>query len=121
MLGQHFSSPSYWPSLYIIGGFAGRSAGKESTCNSGDPSSIPGMGISLGEGTGFLGYPVSHSGILGLPWWLLKNPLAMQRPRFDPWVDKIPWRREQLPMPVFLPGEFHGLYSPWGLQRVRQE
>ena len=102
-------------------GFPGRSAGKESTCNSGDPSSIPGMGISLGEGTGFLGYPVSHSGILGLPWWLLKNPLAMQRPRFDPWVDKIPWRREQLPMPVFLPGEFHGLYSPWGLQRVRQE
>ena len=26
----------------------------------------------------------------------------------------IPWRREQLPMPVFWPGEFHGLYSPWG-------
>ena len=27
---------------------------------------------------------------------------------------KIPWRRERLPTPVFLPGEFHGLYSPWG-------
>ena len=121
LLGQHFSSPSYWPSLYIIGGFAGRWAGKESTCNSGDPSSIPGMGISPGEGTGFLGYPVSHSSILGLPWWLLKNLLEMQRPRFDPWVDKIPWRREQLPMPVFLSGKFHGLYSPWGLQRIRQD
>ena len=33
---------------------------------------------------------------------------------FDPWVGKIPWRREKLPTPVFWPGEFHGLYSPWG-------
>ena len=30
------------------------------------------------------------------------------------WVGKIPWRREWLPTPVFWPGEFHGLYSPWG-------
>ena len=29
-------------------------------------------------------------------------------------VGKIPWRRELLPIPVFWPGEFHGLYSPWG-------
>ena len=33
---------------------------------------------------------------------------------FNPWVGKIPWRRERLPTPVFWPGEFHGLYSPWG-------
>ena len=26
----------------------------------------------------------------------------------------IPWRRERLPITVFWPGEFHGLYSPWG-------
>ena len=32
----------------------------------------------------------------------------------DPWVGKIPWRRERLPTPVFWPGEFHGLYRPWG-------
>ena len=37
----------------------------------------------------------------------------------DPWVGKIPWRRKQLPTPVFLPGEFHTQrslagYSPWG-------
>ena len=31
-----------------------------------------------------------------------------------PATGKIPWRREQLPIPVFRPGEFHGLYSPWG-------
>ena len=33
---------------------------------------------------------------------------------FDPWVGKIPWRRERLPTPVFWPGELDGLYSPWG-------
>ena len=39
-------------------------------------------------------------------------------PGFDPWVRKIPWRRKWLPIPVFLPGKFHGQgslegYSPW--------
>ena len=34
-----------------------------------------------------------------------------RRPWFDPWVGKIPWRREWLPTSVFWPGEFHGLYS----------
>ena len=33
--------------------------------------------------------------------------------------EKIPWRREWQPTPVFLPGKFHGHrslvgYSPWG-------
>ena len=39
-----------------------------------------------------------------------------RRPRrcgLDPWVGKIPWRRERLPTPVFWPGEFHELCSPW--------
>ena len=45
---------------------------------------------------------------------LVKNQLAMQRPGFDPWVGKIPWRRERPPTPLFWPGELHGLYSPWG-------
>ena len=31
----------------------------------------------------------------------------------DNWVGKIFWRRERLLTPVFWPGEFHGLYSPW--------
>ena len=44
---------------------------------------------------------------------------AMQETRFDPWVGKIPWRREWQPSPVLLPGESHGQrslagYSPWG-------
>ena len=46
-----------------------------------------------------------------------KNPPAMQRPGLDPWVGINPWRRERLPTPVFWPGEFHGLYSPWGLAK----
>ena len=29
-------------------------------------------------------------------------------------LGSIPWRRERLATPVFWPGEFHGLYSPWG-------
>ena len=35
-------------------------------------------------------------------------------PGFDPWVGKIPWRKERVPTPVFWPREFNGLYSPWG-------
>ena len=60
---------------------------------------------------------------LGLPWWFrwYRIHLLCRRPRFDPWVGKIPWRREWLPTPtpVILPGEFHGQrrlagYSRWG-------
>ena len=45
---------------------------------------------------------------------LVKIRLQCGRPGFDPWIGKIPWRRERLPTPVFWPGEFHGLYGPWG-------
>ena len=42
-----------------------------------------------------------------------------KRPGFNPWVGKIPWRRERQPTPEFLPGESHEqmslvCYSPWG-------
>ena len=40
--------------------------------------------------------------------------LVKNMPGFDPRVGKFPCRREKLPTPVFWPGEFHGLYSPWG-------
>ena len=50
---------------------------------------------------------------------MTKNELQCRRPGFDPWARKIPWRKEWLPPPVFLPGKFHGrrclaAYSPWG-------
>ena len=38
-------------------GFPGSSAAKESTCNAGDPSTIPGLGRSPGEG---IGYPIQY-------------------------------------------------------------
>ena len=45
---------------------------------------------------------------------LVKNLPEMQ----ETWVQSLgwedPWRRERLPTPVFWPGEFHRLYSPWG-------
>ena len=57
----------------------------------------------------------------GLPRRLSGNESTCQfrRPRFDPWVKKLPWGRKWQPTPVFLPGEFHGQrsledYSPWG-------
>ena len=44
-----------------------------------------------------------------------KNPTCQcrrqKRPAFDPWVRKIPWRRERLPTPVFLPGDSYGQRS----------
>ena len=91
-------------------GFPDSSVGKESTCNAGDPGSIPGSGRSPGEG---MGYPLQYSWA-SLVAQLVKNPPAMREAwiQFLGWED--PWRRERLPTPVFWPGEFHGLYSPWG-------
>ena len=43
---------------------------------------------------------------LWLRWWRIC--LQCRRPEFDPWIGKIPWRRERLPIPVFLPGKSHG-------------
>ena len=45
--------------------------------------------------------------------------LQCGRRGFDPWVEKIPWRRKWQPTSVLLPGKFHGWrslvgYSPWG-------
>ena len=42
-----------------------------------------------------------------------------KRPKLDPWVGKIPWRRKWQPTPVFLSETFHGQrslagYRPWG-------
>ena len=47
------------------------------------------------------------------------NLPVIQETWFNPWVGKIPWRREWKPTAVFLPGESHGQrslmdYSPRG-------
>ena len=40
------------------------------------------------------------------------------KPGFDPWVEKIPWRRAWQPTPVFLPGESPWTEEPGGLQSM---
>ena len=50
---------------------------------------------------------------------MVKNLSATQKTRFNPWVGKMPWRREWQPTPVFLPGGSQGQrslagYSPLG-------
>ena len=52
---------------------------------------------------------------------MVKNLPAMQETQVQSLGQEIPWRREWLPTPVFLPGESHGQrslvgYSPWGLK-----
>jgi len=41
----------------------------------------------------------------------VKNPPAMRETWVDPWVGKIPWRRERLPTSVFWPGEVQRLQA----------
>ena len=49
---------------------------------------------------------------------VVKNLPALRRRRLDPWVGKIPWRRDWQPTPAFLPGESHGQRSLDGLQSI---
>ena len=111
----HFYLTGYFlsPPLLIYRGFPGSSAGKEPTYNAGDVGLIPGR--SPGDGTG---HPLQYSWD-SLVAQMVKNLLAMLESWVDPWVGKIPWRRERLPTPVFLSAEFHvqrslANYSPWG-------
>ena len=53
-------------------GFPDSSAGKEATCNAGDPGSIPGSGSSPAER---IGYPLQYSWA-SLVAQLVKNPPA---------------------------------------------
>ena len=60
-------------------GFPGSSAGKESACSARDPSPIPGLGSSPGEGIGYLlqyfwASLVAHT---------INNPSAMWEKRKD--------------------------------------
>ena len=51
-----------------------------------------------------------------LPWVSGKESTCRcRRPRFYPWVRKIPWRRKWQPTPVLLPEESHGLRVPCSL------
>ena len=64
-------------------GFPHSSVGKESTCNAGDPGSIPGSGRSAGEG---IGYPLQYFGA-SLVVQLVKNLPAM----WGTWIQALGW------------------------------
>ena len=64
-------------------GFPDSSVGKESICNAGDPSSIPGLGRSPGEE---IGYPHQYF-CASLVVQLVKNPPAM----WETWVWSLGW------------------------------
>ena len=91
------------------GSFPDSSVGKESTCKPEDPSSIPGLGRSSGEGIGYL---LLYS-LASLVAQLVKNPPAMQETWVRSRVGKIPGEGKGCPL------QYSGLensmdYSPWG-------
>ena len=94
-------------------GFPDSSVGKESACSEGDPGSIE-SGRSPGEG---LAYPLQYSWV-SLVAQLVKNLPAMR----ETWIRSLGWEDPQekgkATTPVFWPGEFHGLYSPWGCKKL---
>ena len=75
---------------------------------------ISGWGRSAGEG---IGYPLQYSWT-SLVAQLVKNPPAMQETPvpFLGWEDPLEkGKATHFPFSLlFWPGEFHGLYSPWG-------
>ena len=75
----------------------------------GDPSLIPGLGRTAGKG---IDYPLQDSSA-SLVAQLVKNPPAIQMTWVDPWVGKIPWRREWPATSVFWPGEFWPVTKSW--------
>ena len=88
-------------------GFPGISAGKESACNVGDPSLIPGSGRSPGEGiNNQLEY--SWASLLAQT---VKNPPEMR----EIWIQSLGWgdplEKEMATDSSILPGESHGARS----------
>ena len=75
--------------------FSGRSVGKESACNAGDPGSIPGLERSAGE---VIGYPLQYSWAC-LVAQLVKNLPAM----LETWIRSLGWENplEKGKAPVF--------------------
>ena len=69
--------------IIVTSGFPGSSVGKESACNAGDPSSIPGLGRFTGEE---IGYPFQYS-YASLVAQLVKNP-----PVWETCVRSLGWK-----------------------------
>ena len=74
---------SDWTELNHTNSFPYSSVGKEPACNAGDPSLIPGLGRSTGEG---IGYTLQYSWT-SLVAQLVKNPPAIR----EIWVWSLGW------------------------------
>ena len=98
-------------------GFPYSSAGEEPSCNAGDPSLIPGMGRSPGEG---IGYPLQYTWA-SLVAQMVKNLPALSKTWALSLGWKIPWRRSWQLTPVFLPGEFPWTEEPGGFQSMESQ
>ena len=92
-----------------VQGLPDGSAGKESTCNAGDPGSIPGSGRSTGE---WLGYPLQYSWA-SLVAQLVKNPPAAQ----ETWVRSLRWE-DPLEKGKATHSSIPAWRIPWTIQRV---
>ena len=95
----------YHPSFQEIWGFRDSSVGEESACNAGDPSLIPGLGRSTGEG---IGYPLQYS------WTSVvaqvgKNP----PPMWETWVQSLGWED-----PLEKETATHSSILAWRIQRT---
>ena len=95
-------------------GFPDSSVGKESACDAGYPSSIPGSGRSPGEG---IGYPLQYSWV-SLVAQMVKNLSTLWETLVWSLAWEDPLRRAWQPTPVFLPGESPWTKEPGGLQSM---
>ena len=88
-------------------GFRDSSVGKESTCNAEDPSSIPGLGRSTGEGPG---NSLQYSWV-SLVAQLVKNSPTMWETCIESLGWEDPLETGKSTHSVLWPGEFRGLYT----------
>ena len=97
--------------------FPHSSVGKESTCNAGDPGSIPRSGRSTGEG---IGYPLQHSWA-SLVAQLVKNLPAM----WETWIQSLGWEdpleKGKATQSSILAWRISWTIQSMGLQRVRHD
>ena len=102
------------PSLPACSGFPDSSVGKESACNAGDPSSVPWLGRSAGEG---IANPLQYSWT-SLVAQLVKNPPAM----WETWGRSLDWE-DPLEKRKAAHSSILAWRIPWttvhGLQRLR--
>ena len=98
---SHKGNPRKWEQVFLIAQLVkaafliAQLVKKKSTCNAGDPGSIPGKICWRNRlcTPVFLGFPCVSAG--------KESACKCRRSEFNPWVGKIPWRRKRLPTPVF--------------------